>query len=72
MIKFVDVTVFYTNFNKEEMLWKRVEICKKCLVKVKIVTEHAEDGSKNYSILTSSGRPYLVDHNILKTLFVTA
>ena len=59
LIKFIYTTVFYTNFNKEEMLQKHVEIYWKCLVKVQFLIGHAEDGTKNLKQVIST---FLISH----------
>ena len=57
------------------MLRKRVEIYRKCLVKVQFLIGHAEDGTKNLkrvisTFLTSHvlGRPSLIDDDVVKAM----
>ena len=59
LIKFIYATVFYTNFNKEEMLQKHIEIYWKCLVKVQFLIGYAEDGTKNLKQVIST---FLISH----------
>ena len=70
LIKFIYATVFYTNFNKEEMLQKHIEIYWKCLVKVvsdrtcRRWYEKFETGDFDLSDKPCSGRPSLIDTDV--------